>query len=91
MSLRYEDLRKSHAEYAVKLEKEKEAAFGMSSSSDDKSSQLTISQVALKRTKGQYDGVCQEVESRRKKIESSFDSRYCREALFHGTILIHMD
>ena len=30
----------------------------------------------LKRSKGQYDGACQEVESRRKKIESSFDSRY---------------
>ena len=28
----------------------------------------------LKRSKGQYDGACQEVESRRKKIESSFDS-----------------
>ena len=31
--------------------------------------------VTLKRTKGQYDGTCQEVESRRKKVESSFDSR----------------
>lgn len=27
----------------------------------------------LKKTKGRYDGACQEVENRRKKIESSFD------------------
>ena len=27
----------------------------------------------LKKTKGRYDGSCQEVESRRKKTESSFD------------------
>ena len=26
--------------------------------------------------KSKYDGVCQEVETKRKKIESSFDSRY---------------
>lgn len=28
----------------------------------------------LKKVKGKYDGACQEVESRRKKMESSFDS-----------------
>lgn len=28
----------------------------------------------LKKTKGKYDGACQEVESRRKKMESSYDS-----------------
>jgi hypothetical protein len=27
----------------------------------------------LKKVKGKYDGVCQEVESRRKKVESAFD------------------
>ena len=27
----------------------------------------------LKKTKGRYDGACQEVENRRKKTESSFD------------------
>lgn len=53
---RYEDLRKSHAEYSSKLEKERDGSY-----SD------------LKKTKGKYDGVCQEVENRRKKIDSSFD------------------
>ena len=57
VSLRFEEVRKSHVEYATKLEKERDAAY-----------------TTLKRSKGQYDGVCQEVESRRKKIESSFDS-----------------
>jgi len=28
----------------------------------------------LKKTKGKYDGTCQELENRRKKIESSYDS-----------------
>ncbi|MCJ1432642.1 hypothetical protein MMC27_001999 [Xylographa pallens] len=56
IATRYEELRKSHAEFAAKLERERDAAY-----------------TALKRTKGQYDGSCQEVESRRKKIESSFD------------------
>ena len=53
---KYEEIRKSHAEFAVKLEKERETSY-----SD------------LKKTKGRYDGACQEVENRRKKIESSFD------------------
>ncbi|KAK4888766.1 Protein BZZ1 [Elasticomyces elasticus] len=53
---RYEQLRKQHAEYAAKLEKERDSAYG-----------------DLRKTKGKYDSVCQEVESRRKKIESSFD------------------
>lgn len=53
---RYEDLRKSHAEYAAKLEKEREGSYA-----------------DLRKTKGKYDGVCQEVENKRKKIESSFD------------------
>ena len=36
ISLRYEELRKNHAEYAVKLEKEKEAAFGITSGSHNR-------------------------------------------------------
>lgn len=56
LATRFEDLRKSHAEYAAKLEKERDASYG-----------------DLKKTKGKYDGVCQEVENRRKKIDSSFD------------------
>ncbi|KAK0267536.1 Protein BZZ1 [Friedmanniomyces endolithicus] len=53
---RYEGLRKQHAEYAAKLEKERDGAYG-----------------DLRKTKGKYDSVCQDVESRRKKIESSYD------------------
>ncbi|KAK5124692.1 hypothetical protein LTR85_001405 [Meristemomyces frigidus] len=53
---RYEDLRKSHADYASKLEKERDASYA-----------------DLRKTKGKYDSVCQEVENKRKKIESSFD------------------
>lgn len=56
MAAKYEDLRKQHAEYAAKLEREREGTYG-----------------ELKKTKGKYDGICQEVENRRKKIESSFD------------------
>ena len=53
---RTEDLRKLHADYAAKLEKERDAAYG-----------------DLRKMKGKYDSVCQEVENRRKKIDSSFD------------------
>lgn len=56
LASRYEELRKSHADYAAKLERERESSY-----SD------------LKKTKGRYDGACQEVENRRKKTESSFD------------------
>ena len=56
LASRYEDLRKQHAEYAAKLEKERDGCYG-----------------DLKKTKGKYDSVCQEVENRRKKTESSFD------------------
>lgn len=52
----YEDIRKCHADFHIKLEKERDAAYG-----------------DLKKAKGKYDGACQEVESRRKKIDSSFD------------------
>ncbi|KAI9819717.1 MAG: hypothetical protein M1832_003951 [Thelocarpon impressellum] len=56
LSTRLEDIRKRHAEYAVKLEKERDANYA-----------------DLKRMKGSYDNVCQEVENRRKKADSSFD------------------
>ena len=56
LALRYEDIRKSHAEYAAKLERERDVSYG-----------------DLKKTKGRYDGACQEVENRRKKTESSFE------------------
>ena len=56
VATRLEELRKSHADYASKLERERDSAYG-----------------DLKKTKGRYDGTCQEVENRRKKTESSFD------------------
>ena len=56
LAARYEEIRKSHAEYAAKLERERDLSYG-----------------DLKKTKGRYDGACQEVETRRKKTESSFD------------------
>ena len=56
LATRSEEIRKHHAEYAAKLEREKDSTY-----SD------------LRKTKGKYDSVCQEVENRRKKIESSFD------------------
>jgi hypothetical protein len=56
LALKYEDLRKQHADYAGKLEKERDSSYA-----------------DLKKAKSKYDGVCQEVENRRKKTESSFD------------------
>ena len=56
LASRYEELRKNHAEYAIKLERERDTSYG-----------------DLKKSKGRYDGSCQEVENRRKKTESSFD------------------
>lgn len=56
LASRYEELRKSHAEHAAKLERERDASY-----SD------------LRKQKGRYDGSCQEVENRRKKIETTFD------------------
>jgi formin-binding protein 1 len=53
---RYEDLRKSHADYQARLMKERDSSYG-----------------DLKKTKAKYDSICQEVENRRKKTESSFD------------------
>jgi len=56
LATRTEGLRKHHAEYAEKLEKERDGTYA-----------------DLRKTKGRYDSVCQEVENRRKKIESSYD------------------
>lgn len=56
LATKYEDLRKSHADYATKLEKERDGSYA-----------------DLRKTKSKYDSVCQEVESKRKKTESSFD------------------
>jgi formin-binding protein 1 len=57
MATRYEDLRKAHADYATKLEKERDSVYA-----------------DLRKMKGKYDSACQEVENKRKKTESSFDS-----------------
>ena len=57
LSSRCEDIRRQHAEYAAKLERERDASYG-----------------DLKKVKGRYDSACQEVENRRKKVDSSFDS-----------------
>jgi predicted nuclease with TOPRIM domain len=56
LASRYEEIRKSHAEYAARLEKERDGSYG-----------------ELRKLKGRYDAVCQEVETRRKRIETSFD------------------
>ncbi|KAB8339311.1 hypothetical protein FH972_022244 [Carpinus fangiana] len=57
LNARCEELRKQHADYAAKLEKERDASYG-----------------DLKKIKGKYDGTCQDVENRRKKVESAYDS-----------------
>ncbi|EOA90411.1 Protein BZZ1 [Exserohilum turcicum] len=56
LGTRTEELRKLHADYAAKLEKERDNQYG-----------------ELRKQKGKYDSVCQEVESRRKKVDSAFD------------------
>jgi formin-binding protein 1 len=63
MGTRFEELRKRHADYADKLEKERDSSY-----SD------------LRKVKGKYDGVCQEVEQKRKKSESSFDKSKAQSA-----------
>ncbi|KAL8421135.1 hypothetical protein RB596_002072 [Gaeumannomyces avenae] len=56
VATKFEELRKRHAEFADKLEKERDGSYS-----------------ELRKVKGKYDNVCQEVESRRKKTESAFD------------------
>lgn len=63
LAQRFEELRKRHAEYADKLEKERESSYG-----------------DLRKTKAKYDAVCQEVESKRKKSDSSFDKAKAQNA-----------
>ncbi|KAI1271695.1 hypothetical protein F5Y07DRAFT_382149 [Xylaria sp. FL0933] len=53
---KFEELRKRHADYAAKLEAERDSTYA-----------------DLRKVKAKYDAVCQEVESKRKKSESSFD------------------
>lgn len=73
LAARYEELRKSHAEYATKLERERDMSYG-----------------DLKKTKGRYDGACQEVENRRKKTESSFDHGKSKSQSAYQQQLIEM-
>lgn len=56
LATRHEEIRKSHADYAARLEKERDGSYG-----------------ELRKAKSRYDAVCQEVENRRKKVESAFD------------------
>ncbi|KAI9842923.1 MAG: hypothetical protein M1837_006755 [Sclerophora amabilis] len=56
LSVRYEEIRKRHVEYAAKLERERDSSYA-----------------ELKKMKGSYDSVCQDVESKRKKVDSAFD------------------
>jgi hypothetical protein len=56
LGTRTEELRKLHADYAAKLEKERDGQY-----------------TELRKQKGKYDSVCQEVESRRKKVDGAFD------------------
>ncbi|KAI9891509.1 MAG: hypothetical protein M1814_002632 [Vezdaea aestivalis] len=63
----FEEMRKRHAEYAAKLEQERDACY-----SD------------LGKYKGKYDGVCSELENRRKKAQSAFDhSKPKAQSAFH--------
>lgn len=70
---RYEDLRKQHADYATKLEKERDSSYG-----------------DLRKMKGKYDSVCQEVENRRKKTESSFDYGKTKAQHAYQTQMVEM-
>lgn len=56
-------MRKRHAEYAEKLERERETSYA-----------------DLRKVKGKYDAVCQEVEVRRKKSESHYDKAKAQSA-----------
>src|ERR1700761_5273581 len=56
LSTRYEELRKTHVDFAGKLEKERDSSYG-----------------DLRKMKGKYDSVCQEVENKRKKVDGAFD------------------
>lgn len=63
LAFRYEELRKLHSDYAVKLEKERDNSYG-----------------DLRKMKGKYDSVCQEVENRRKKTDGDFGKQKAQAA-----------
>lgn len=69
---RFDELRKRHADYAGKLEAERESSYG-----------------ELRKTKAKYDSVCQDVESKRKKSESSFDKAKAQSAYQQQLIEMH--
>ncbi|KIW00266.1 uncharacterized protein PV09_08156 [Verruconis gallopava] len=56
LATRYEELRKLHADYAARLEKERDNSYA-----------------DLRKMKGRYDSVCQDVEKQRKKVDGAFD------------------
>lgn len=56
LAAKYEEIRKRHAEYAARLERDRDVSYA-----------------ELKKVKSNYDSVCQDVESRRKKVESAID------------------
>ena len=70
---KYEELRKQHADYAAKLEKERDGSYG-----------------DLRKMKGKYDSVCQEVENKRKKTESSFDYGKTKAQHAYQTQMVEM-
>ncbi|KAI9747020.1 MAG: hypothetical protein M1815_004732 [Lichina confinis] len=57
LGAKYEEIRKRHADYAAKLERERDASYG-----------------ELRKFKASYDSVCQDVEARRKKVDSALES-----------------
>lgn len=56
LATKYEEIRKRHAEYAARLERDRDVSYA-----------------ELKKVKSNYDNVCQDVENRRKKVESALD------------------
>lgn len=58
LASRYEELRKTHIDYATKLEKERDSSYG-----------------DLRKMKGKYDTVCQDVENKRKRNDGGQKSQ----------------
>lgn len=73
MAAKYDDLRRQHAEYAAKLEKERDGTYG-----------------DLKKTKAKYDSVCQDMESRRKKVDGSYDHGKSKAQAAYNQQLVDM-
>ena len=76
LAARYEELRKSHVDFASTLERERDTSYS-----------------ELRKTKTKYDGACQEVENRRKRVETSFDSnkQKAQSAYQHQLTDMHND